>query len=99
MVAGRFYLQVDCFLTQTEGRCPREAFRRPHWCCRSHFGVIELTVASSLVNRGSRRADRSSACRTRDVNSPDFLAGARTSRALLMEPQSAPKWEKWDSRL
>lgn len=35
----------------------------------------------------------------REVNSPDFLAGARTSRALLMEPQSAPKWEKWDSRL
>ncbi|KAL2279440.1 hypothetical protein FJTKL_13341 [Diaporthe vaccinii] len=35
----------------------------------------------------------------REVNSPDFLAGARTSRALLMEPQSAPKCEKWDSRL
>lgn len=36
---------------------------------------------------------------SREVNSPDFLAGARTSRALLMEPQPAPKWEKWVSRL
>lgn len=94
--AGRFYSQVERFFAETEGRCPRKAFRCPRNCCRSHFGVIELTVASSLVNRKLRRRDPSPAGRAGRFDSPDFLAGARTYRNLSMEPLSAPKWEKWD---
>jgi hypothetical protein len=89
--ASWVHSQEDCFLAEAEGRCPREALGRPCSCCCSHFGVIELTVDKFAGQPQVATAGSLERMSNREVNSPDFLAGARTSQAHVMEPPSAPK--------
>lgn len=74
VVQVAFYLQEDCFLAEAEGRCPREAFRRPHSCFRSHFGS-DRVGGCKCAGQPQVATGGSLACiSSREVNSPDFLA-------------------------